>query len=270
MACSTNWRANFLGIVSAFASAILFVTQNIVSKKIFVAAELAEKEPQLTRKPDKLNLLCYSSLLGLAFTSPLWLWSEGWSIILHFLKEGTIELSGRPGSHGHSALALEFVINGTFHFLQSLSAFVLLSMVSPVTYSVASLVKRVFVIIFSIIWFGNHPTSIQGVGIMLTLLGLYLYDRTSDAAKADRRARLLQSTNGTLLPLVEKQNESPPPSVTSFSRQQLFGAPQAGFSEKSTSNLQEYGDNGKLNGWLPAGTKAENTWNRHDMAVGVS
>lgn len=32
----------------------------------------------------------------------------------------------------------------------------------------------------------------QAAGIALTFIGLYLYDRTSDAAKADRRAKLDQ------------------------------------------------------------------------------
>lgn len=65
-------------------------------------------------------------------------------------------------------------------------------MVSPVTYSVASLIKRVFVIIVAIVWFGQKTTGVQAAGILLTFIGLYLYDRTSDAAKADRRAKLEQ------------------------------------------------------------------------------
>ena len=44
MACSANFSANFMGLVTAFGSAILFVTQNIVSKKIFNEAEQAEAE----------------------------------------------------------------------------------------------------------------------------------------------------------------------------------------------------------------------------------
>src|ERR1700760_42945 len=228
LACSTNFSANFLGLFSAFASAVVFVTQNIVSKRIFNEAALAESEPRLTRKPDKLNLLCYSSMLALAFTAPIWLWSEGWIIIIDFFSDASIELSGKTGSLDHGALALEYIFNGTFHFLQSLTAFQLLATVSPVTYSVASLVKRVFVIVFSIVWFGSNVTRIQGLGIALTFLGLYLYDRTSDAHKADRRARVLGTpahlAPQPLLPLVEKSHESPPPLQTHFpGRAPLFG-----------------------------------------------
>jgi solute carrier family 35, member E1 len=282
LACSTNFSANFLGLLSAFASAILFVTQNIVSKKIFNDAALAESEPLLTKKPDKLNLLCYSSLLALIFTAPIWLWSEGWHIIIDFFSDASIELSGSKGSLDHGALALEYIFNGTFHFLQSLTAFQLLSMVSPVTYSVASLVKRVFVIVFSIVWFGSRVTRIQGLGIGLTFLGLYLYDRTSDAHKADRRARALMTpshlASQPLLPLVEKTHESPPLQTRFPARTPLFGlgvqsasSPSASGQARMSPTPREFaGETSKGNGWLPAGTKAEDTWKKRDLGFGVS
>lgn len=43
-------------------------------------------------------------------------------------------------------------------------------------------------------------TRIQGCGFLLTFVGLYLYDRTSDSAKADKRARE-QVSDHPLLPL---------------------------------------------------------------------
>ena len=74
-------------------------------------------------------------------------------------------------------------------------------MVSPVTYSVASLIKRVFVIVVAIVWFGNRTTPVQAAGICLTFIGLYLYDRTSDAAKGDRKVKLEQlRTDAPILP----------------------------------------------------------------------
>lgn len=205
LACSADFNANFMGLIMAFASAILFVTQNIISKKIFNDAAAAEKEglaPSRFTKPDKLNLLCYSSGLALIFTLPLWLWSEGFGLLGDFLHDASINLNEHPEAYDHGRLFLEFVFNGTFHFGQNIVAFILLSMISPVTYSVASLIKRVFVIVFAIIWFGKPMTKIQAFGFFLTFLGLYLYDRTSDAAKKDKQARALQSkAQGTLLPL---------------------------------------------------------------------
>lgn len=266
LACSADFNANFMGLVMAFASAIVFVTQNIVSKQIFNDAASAEKEglpPTKFTKPDKLNLLCYSSGLAFLITLPIWLWSEGFTLIGDFLHDASIELSEKPGAFDHGRLLLEFLFNGTFHFGQNIVAFVLLSMVSPVTYSVASLIKRVFVIVFAVVWFKKPLTQTQAFGFVLTFIGLYLYDRTSDAAKADKRARALQSKGqGTLLPLATDVKSKPTFTTSPATMSAGTGAypvvrdekrdDDAGFSRASTG--PSYG--------LPPGTKQEDTWRR--------
>lgn len=289
MACSSTFRGNVLGLIYAFGSAVLFVTQNIVSKKLFNEAAKAEADGIRTKKPDKLNLLCYSTGLAFIITLPIWLWSEGASIIFDFLADASVELSSRPGSLDHGRLALEFIFNGSFHFGQNLVAFVLLGLVSPVTYSVASLIKRVFVIVFAIIWFGNPMTRIQAFGIGLTILGLYLYDRTSDAAKADKRARALQDKD-TLLPLTlgvngdaKKRDEPSPYSPSPYSaspvgyglgvpgsQQQGAPAPPPTFAQGVFANggveKMRQGSNASPGSWLAPGTKAEETWTTEDLA----
>ncbi|KAK4250156.1 triose-phosphate transporter family-domain-containing protein [Corynascus novoguineensis] len=211
LACSGNrtFGGQFLGILYALLAAIIFVTQNIFSKRLFNEAARAEQEGAAghqSRKLDKLNLLCYSSGMAFILTGPIWLWSEGVGIIGDFLWDGSVDLNKTPNSLDHGPLVLEYVFNGTFHFGQNILAFVLLSMVSPVTYSVASLIKRVFVIIIAIIWFRNPTTPVQAAGIALTFLGLYLYDRSNDKNKADQRARALTETRreAALLPLSTK------------------------------------------------------------------
>ncbi|KAL8868216.1 MAG: hypothetical protein Q9174_005135 [Haloplaca sp. 1 TL-2023] len=198
LACSVEFSGNIFGILCAFGGAIIFVTQNIFSKKLFNEAARVEAEgplpPSMHRreahqKLDKLNLLCYCSGLAFLLTCPIWLWTEGLPIL-----SSPILLTPFPEEPKHKTtnLPLEFFFNGIFHFGQNILAFILLSMVSPVTYSVASLIKRVFVIVVAIVWFGSKTTTVQAAGIVLTFLGLYLYDRTSDAAKGERRAKLEQ------------------------------------------------------------------------------
>lgn len=282
LACSADFNANFIGLLSAFASAILFVVQNIVSKQLFNDAAAAEKDgllPTRFTKPDKLNLLCYSSGLAFLFTLPLWLWSEGFTLLGDFLHDASIELSDRPGSFDHGRLFLEFLFNGTFHFGQNIVAFILLSMVSPVTYSVASLIKRVFVIVFAVVWFGKPITKIQAFGLMLTFVGLYLYDRTSDAAKVDKRAKAMHSkAQGTLLPLVTDVKSRAGFTVSPASMSAGTGA------YPTTSIAEERGDkrdddagfrrHDAGQNYLPPGTKAEETWRPHEMngrtEIGVS
>ena len=214
LACSgkTSYGGQMLGVLEALLATLIFVTQNIVSKKIFNESAKAETEAPgvLSKKLDKLNLLCYSSGMAFVVTLPIWFWSEGITLLKDFVHDGSLDLSNNPKAMDHGRLTMEFVFNGVFHFAQNILAFILLSMVSPVTYSVASLIKRVFVIVMAIVWFRSPTTPIQAVGIGLTFLGLYLYDRTSESNKADRRARMIaESRKGSpLLPLEERPGRS--------------------------------------------------------------
>lgn len=294
MACAADTTTNFLGLFYAFGSAVLFVTQNIVSKKIFNEAAKAEADgtPYTRRKPDKLNLLCYSSLMAFAFTAPIWLFSEGWSLAKDYMQDATITLRERPGSLDHGALAAEFIFNGIFHFAQSLVAFVLLGMTSPVTYSVASLIKRVAVIIFAIIWFGNAVTTTQMFGFPLTFIGLYLYDRTHDSSKADKRARAMGEAKEPLLPInvsdAKKNDPAPPMYTQSPAAVEDLGRHFAGASGYANGDPAGSGPGRPRSGSgtgvgrtragsrpspapmmpysLPPGTKAEETWRQEDVS----
>jgi len=199
LACSVEFRGNLFGVMNAFIGAIIFVTQNIFSKKLFNESSLASDMivPIHRRKLDKLNLLCYSSGQAFLLTLPLWLYTEGGTLLSEYHSTGSLALTDKPGKHGQPALSgwelvVEFVFNGTVHFGQNIIAFVLLSMVSPVTYSVASLIKRIFVIVMAIAWFGNPTTKLQACGIVLTFLGLYLYDRSGDTARKEKALRASQ------------------------------------------------------------------------------
>ncbi|KAI8964738.1 TPT-domain-containing protein [Daldinia sp. FL1419] len=289
LACSSNhtFKGEIVGIIYALLATIIFVTQNIFSKRLFNEAAKAEADglSAKSRKLDKLNLLCYSSGLAFLLTSPIWFWSEGIGLIRDVYHDGSVDLSSHPNSFDHGRLTLEFLFNGTFHFGQNILAFVLLSMVSPVTYSVASLIKRVWVITVAILWFRNPTTPIQAVGIALTFLGLYLYDRTNDSNKADRRARLLSQSAGgdqPLLPLNTSQNKT----GVSGQVSQVFGSPISmsngstphpytnGHSSQTSSVADDFkksDDTGKGRqrgssnaAWLPPGTRQEETWRYED------
>lgn len=290
LACSGNaaYGGHILGILEALFATLIFVTQNIFSKKLFNEAAKAEAEggPAQFKKLDKLNLLCYSSGMAFILTMPIWFWTEGITLLGDLLHDGAIDLSANPNSMDHGRLTMEFIFNGTFHFAQNILAFILLSMVSPVTYSVASLIKRVFVIVLAILWFRNPTTPIQAVGIALTFLGLYLYDRTSESNKADRKARNMAETgnNTPLLPLntlplnrvqtptgfqhsPQGSNHHHPYSEGYFGGQTISEDPKK--TDESLSRGRPRG--GSNAGWLAPGTKQEDTWRRSsDRAVGVS
>ncbi|KAJ3304516.1 suppressor of loss of ypt1 [Kappamyces sp. JEL0829] len=158
LVCATNLKFNWAGFFCAFSSTLIFVVQNIFSKRIFTDTSL---NVQNSVKMDKLNLLFYSGTMAFVLMLPIWFSAEGLSVLD----------ADRPSIH----LIGLFFLNGVTHFSQAIFAFTILSLVSPITYSIASLVKRIFVITASILWFGDLVSLAQGSGIALTFLGLYLY-----------------------------------------------------------------------------------------------
>lgn len=179
--CSNKLSFHPIGFVCSLVSTVIFVLQNIFSKKLFLHARHAVNQasplhPTEAVKLDKLNLLFYSAFLAFIAMFPVWLYSEGYDLLTNSTHSPSTPIIGL------------FILNGTSAFLQNLFAFSILSLVSPVTYSIASLVKRIFIISASIVWFGDAVNALQGFGIGLTFTGLWLYDRAkSDVQRSEAR-----------------------------------------------------------------------------------
>lgn len=171
LSCLTEFKAQFWGILFALASCMVFVSQNMYSKN-FLTPE------SQSNKLDKLNMLCFVSSIAFLLTTPVWIYWEFVPIIKDYTySRGLWSLTTSTPSLTGWSLVFAFLSNGFTHFFQNLMAFQVLGMVSPVTYSVASLLKRIVVILFAICWFDKHVSAIQLFGISLTFVGLYLYDK---------------------------------------------------------------------------------------------
>lgn len=226
LACSFDMSAsNAIGLLCAFGSALVFVSSNIFFKKIMPSTPSGA--PQATsHKLDKLNLLFYSSSMAFLLMVPLWLYYD-----LPALLSRT-EYVMHP-SQGHSSphsVAYYFFLNGTVHFGQNIIAFVILSSTSPVTYSIASLFKRVAVICIAIVWFNQTVHMIQAIGIAMTFAGLWMYNNAkTDVEKGENKMRRVEAARELILPSTRaehrmmhassspalSENEEEPMSVTS-------------------------------------------------------
>lgn len=99
LVCLTS-RVTFdpLGFISSLVSTIIFVLQNIFSKKLFSNARhaaAASSSMSIANSPvvkggedilappklDKLNLLFYSSLLSFTIMAPVWMYIEGYTLL---------------------------------------------------------------------------------------------------------------------------------------------------------------------------------------------
>ncbi|CDS10051.1 hypothetical protein LRAMOSA02728 [Lichtheimia ramosa] len=179
LACTFTFSNNLIGLICAFLSCLVFVTQNIFSKKLlFKESNLGKGDPN---KLDKMNMLFYSSLLSFVLMSPLWLYSDGGRLLFSEQEQRDVSTT---------QLIMYFLLNGITNFSQNWFAFTTLSMTSPVTYSIASLVKRIFVIVMSIIWFGQVVSFAQWIGILLTFVGLWMYQSAKrDVDRGESRIR---------------------------------------------------------------------------------
>ncbi|KAF8587868.1 TPT-domain-containing protein [Ramaria rubella] len=195
LACSADVSAsNFIGILSAFGSALVFVSSNIVFKKIMPSPSGGSTAS--SHKLDKLNLLFYSSGLAFLLMIPVWIYSD-----LSALRSPMVSHPPHASSHG---VAYYFFWNGAVHFGQNLIAFAILSTTSPVTYSIASLIKRIAVIIIAIAWFNQTVYPIQACGIALTSAGLWLYNSAKDdVEKGEKKMLRVEAERQMMLPTAD-------------------------------------------------------------------
>ncbi|KAF5288956.1 hypothetical protein FQA39_LY03835 [Lamprigera yunnana] len=73
-----------------------------------------------------------------------------------------------------------FILNGVFFHFQSITAYVLMDYISPVTHSVANTAKRAFLIWLSVLMFGNSVTLLSGVGTSIVIVGVLLYIKAQE------------------------------------------------------------------------------------------
>ena len=185
LACSFDVSAsNATGLLCAFGSALVFVSSNIFFKKIMPSSNGSHGGS--SHKLDKLNLLFYSSSMAFLLMIPVWISTDLPKLLPS--SSGHVAHPPHPGPN-HSSIIPYFIANGTVHFLQNVLAFVILARTSPVTYSIASLIKRVAVICAAVVWFSQRVHPVQAFGICLTFGGLYLYNRAVKKGDVDRGER---------------------------------------------------------------------------------
>jgi solute carrier family 35, member E1 len=219
LACSFDMSAsNAVGLLCAFGSAIVFVSSNIFFKKI-MPTNTGGGLSQPSLKLDKINLLFYSSSMAFMLMIPIWFYYD----LPVFLSPSDHVVHPTHGHSGPHSVTYYFIMNGTVHFAQNIIAFVILSSTSPVTYSIASLIKRVAVICIAIVWFNQTVHVVQAFGILLTFTGLYMYNNAKgDVEKGEKKMMRVEAARELKLPTTNADarmmsGTETPPEVMTFS-----------------------------------------------------
>lgn len=200
LACSSDMSAsNAIGLLCAFGSALVFVSSNIFFKKI-MPSNTGGMSQGSSHKLDKLNLLLYSSGMAFILMVPLWFYHD-FPLLVSAASNPSHIAHPKSGHDTPHSVTYYIFMNGTVNFAQNIIAFVILSSTSPVTYSIASLIKRVAVICIAIVWFNQTVHPIQAFGIAMTFTGLYMYNNAkSDVEKGEKKMRRVEAARDLMLP----------------------------------------------------------------------
>ncbi|XP_002978891.2 triose phosphate/phosphate translocator TPT, chloroplastic [Selaginella moellendorffii] len=148
---SFNWK----GFLSAMTSNAAYTYRNIVSKEAMATI-------------DSTNLYAYISLISLFMCIPPALLIEGPSLVKHGLATSVAKVGIRK-------FVADLIVVGVFYHLYNQVGNNTLERVAPLSHAVGNVLKRVVVIVFSILVFGNRITKQTAVGTTMAIGGVAFY-----------------------------------------------------------------------------------------------
>ncbi|KAM0867974.1 hypothetical protein ACQ4PT_041639 [Festuca glaucescens] len=175
IASLTELSFNWTGFINAMISNISFTYRSIYSKKAMTDM-------------DSTNLYAYISIIALIVCIPPAIIIEGPQLVQHGFKDAIAKV-------GLTKLVSNIFLAGLFYHLYNQVATNTLQRVAPLTHAVGNVLKRVFVIGFSIIVFGNRITTQTGIGTCIAISGVALYSVIK--AKIEEEKKYFSYFDGT-------------------------------------------------------------------------
>lgn len=166
-----------------YTQAVLNSNTNVYNPFAFIVNKF---ELNKIAKPDKISIILYSSIIGASFSIGGFLCNEFPHMHQQFSLQYPTEVLVATTPVFNKVLIL-ILLDSLSHFGQTLLALHLLGSIPALSYSIASMMKRIILIMMSIILMVNreqHASSYTGkitteqfIGISLIGVGLYSYDR---------------------------------------------------------------------------------------------
>ncbi|XP_043695675.1 xylulose 5-phosphate/phosphate translocator, chloroplastic-like [Telopea speciosissima] len=169
LAAVTEVSFNFQGLWGALISNVGFVLRNIYSKKSL----------QSFKEVNGLNLYGWITIISLLYLFPVAVFVEGSQWVEGYRR--ALVAVGKP-----STLYLWVIISGVFYHLYNQSSYQALDQISPLTFSVGNTMKRVVVIVSSILVFRNPVRPLNALGSAIAIFGTFLYSQATTANKAKK------------------------------------------------------------------------------------
>ncbi|XP_030553097.1 xylulose 5-phosphate/phosphate translocator, chloroplastic [Rhodamnia argentea] len=167
LAAVTEVSFNFGGLWGAMISNVGFVLRNIYSKKSL----------QSFKEVNGLNLYGWISIISLCYLFPVAVFVEGSQWVQGYHK--AIEAVGKS-----STFYFWVLLSGVFYHLYNQSSYQALDDISPLTFSVGNTMKRVVVIVSTVLVFRNPVRPLNALGSAIAIFGTFLYSQATSAKKA--------------------------------------------------------------------------------------
>ncbi|XAR51881.1 hypothetical protein NMG60_11006665 [Bertholletia excelsa] len=158
----TEASFNWIGFSTAMASNLTNQSRNVLSKKFMVNKEEAM---------DNINLFSTITIISFLLLTPVAILMEGVKFSPSYLQ-----FAASQGLNIKELCIRSLLTGFCFHTYQQVSYYIL-QLVSPVTHAVGNCVKRVVVIVSSIIFFQTPVSPINSLGTAVALAGVVLYSR---------------------------------------------------------------------------------------------
>ncbi|KAL6973225.1 Palmitoyl-protein thioesterase 1 [Sarracenia purpurea var. burkii] len=159
LASITEASFNWAGFWSAMASNLTNQSRNVLSKKFMI-----KKEESL----DNITLFSIITIMSLILLAPVTIFMEGVKFTPSYLQSA--------GLNVRQVCTRSLLAALCFHAYQQVS-YMILQRVSPVTHSVGNCVKRVVVIVTSVLFFRSPVSAMNSLGTGVALAGVFLYSR---------------------------------------------------------------------------------------------
>ncbi|XP_038708718.1 phosphoenolpyruvate/phosphate translocator 1, chloroplastic-like [Tripterygium wilfordii] len=159
LASVTEASFNWYGFWAAMASNLTNQSRNVLSKKVMVKKE---------ESVDDITLFSIITIMSLFLIAPVAIFMEGVKFTPAYLQSA--------GFNVNQVCTRALLAALCFHAYQQV-AYMLLQRVSPVTHSVTNCLKRVVIIVSSILFFRTPVSPISSLGTGVAIAGVFLYSR---------------------------------------------------------------------------------------------
>jgi uncharacterized membrane protein len=172
VSCYHDNAFNLLGFALAALSNLGFSSRAVLTKRLNTA------HPDAI---DDINLFFKISLYGLVLLIPITLLFEG-TAIAEILKQSVYEKSASSTDFNLFLFLFLLLLNGCLFATYNLTSYVVLRKTDLITHSVLNAFRRVFIIIFTTIYFNSSLSIMNLFGIFLAITGVVLfgYFRSND------------------------------------------------------------------------------------------